>query len=472
MLPGGPRARAGDAEDDGDVDFEALAAADPALRKLITEIDEDTRTRQEQRRHHKLGKAGRAAAAAAAQAAAAQIRQADGPDGRGLDTSAGSAAEPVDGALFSNADASFLSEASRDKGAALRRGGVTRELLTADDYEALVRGLESESEPDSDGDEVDVARNRGQGDGRGRLRPAVARAMQAAAGKLPARQPPAQTVAEVRRRNELVNLMDNGESSVDEYTERATRAPSSVTSTSASASASASVPATTAAGDHPAVTSGGEVTMDEIAGMWDMVEFGRAPNPDYSISLSERREGNIARAEELMRQMRQEKLTPDVVTLTTMMGVYGEAHRADEALAVLKRFDKHNLVPNASTYRTLVRMHILKKDIAAAIACKEQMVVRGLQPDAETYGLLVQSLTHRDMVVEGLQMLEEATGAGVSLADRHVRFLRSRCDTLGIKHPNIPADPRAWAKDVKKMRTATKHTNKRKVEAVKSAMYG
>jgi hypothetical protein len=206
--------------------------------------------------------------------------------------------------------------------------------------------------------------------------------------------------------------------------------------------------------------------------MWDMVEFGRAPDPDYSISLSDRREINIAKAEELLRQMRYAKVRPDVVTLTTMMGVYAEAHRADEALAVLKRFETNGLVPNASTYRTLVRMHILKKDIAAAIACKDEMVGRGLHPDAETYGLLVQSLTHRDMVVEGLKMLEEAAGAGVAIADRHVRFLRSRCDTLGIKHPNIPADPRAWAKDVKKMRNATKHSSKRKVEAVKSAMYG
>ena len=94
-----------------------------------------------------------------------------------------------------------------------------------------------------------------------------------------------------------------------------------------------------------------------------------------------------------------------------------------------------------------------------------------VRPDAETYGMLIQSLTHRDMVVESLQLLEEATKNHIEIADRHIRYLRSRCASLGIKHPNMPLDPREWAKDVKKMRHASKFTSKRRIEHVKSAMY-
>ena len=69
--------------------------------------------------------------------------------------------------------------------------------------------------------------------------------------------------------------------------------------------------------------------MADIDKMWRMVEFGRAPDPDYSISLADRRGINIQKAEKLMLEMKQAKIRPDIVTLTTMLGVYAEALRVD-----------------------------------------------------------------------------------------------------------------------------------------------
>ena len=39
-------------------------------------------------------------------------------------------------------------------------------------------------------------------------------------------------------------------------------------------------------------------------------------------------------------------------------------------------------------------------------------VHQGLTPDAESYGWLIRSCGHRDLLVEGLQLLEEVTEKG------------------------------------------------------------
>ena len=69
--------------------------------------------------------------------------------------------------------------------------------------------------------------------------------------------------------------------------------------------------------------------MADIDKMWRMVEFGRAPDPDYSISLADRRGLNIEKAENLLKDMKKAKIRPDIVTLTTLMGVYSEALRVE-----------------------------------------------------------------------------------------------------------------------------------------------
>ena len=134
------------------------------------------------------------------------------------------------------------------------------------------------------------------------------------------------TVSQVKHRNRLVNLLDNDNPhSSDseglahgEYDDKWTRVPSSSSSTSPSSSPSTTVPEDL-----------DNVSMADIDKMWRMVEFGRAPDPDYTISLADRRGINIEKAEKLLIEMKQAKIRPDVVTLTTLMGVYSEALRVE-----------------------------------------------------------------------------------------------------------------------------------------------
>jgi pentatricopeptide repeat protein len=189
------------------------------------------------------------------------------------------------------------------------------------------------------------------------------------------------------------------------------------------------------------------------------------------------------------------------------------------ALEVVKtEYSKLGIRPSTVTYRGLIRMHILAKDIDAALKLKDEMIKdHNMVPDAESYGWLIRSCGHRDLLVEGLQLLEEVSERGSAFAlpfpsfyslchtavyhtanmisshsrfnrplplhsplsflgikvqERHLQHLRARCATLGIVHPNMPADPLQWVADMKKLRKDSKNRSQRKMNSVRSALYG
>jgi pentatricopeptide repeat protein len=216
----------------------------------------------------------------------------------------------------------------------------------------------------------------------------------------------------------------------------------------------------------------GLISLDTIAEQWEMVEFGRAPEPDYSLPVKERQQGAIERARLAFKEMQLSGIKPDVTTLTSYMSVYSEALQYKEALKIFKSFGAFGVTPTSNSYRAIVKMHIRRKDIDRAVDVKEDMLKAGVLPDSETYGLIVESMAHRNMVVEGLKLLEEATEKRVRIPERHMKFLRARCEKLGIQHPDMPPNPKQWVKDMKQMRRATKHDSERKVEPLRSALYG
>lgn len=60
---------------------------------------------------------------------------------------------------------------------------------------------------------------------------------------------------------------------------------------------------------------------------------------------------------------------------------------------------------------------------------------------------------------------------GIVVPEHHLRHLRSRCESLGIVHPDMPADPLAWVSDMKKMRRDGKNRSQRHIEPIRSALY-
>jgi pentatricopeptide repeat protein len=187
------------------------------------------------------------------------------------------------------------------------------------------------------------------------------------------------------------------------------------------------------------------------------------------------------------------------------------------ALEVIKtEYSRLGIRPSTYTYRGLIRMHIQAKDIDAALKLKDEMIkIHNVVPDAESYGWMIRSCGHRDLLVEGLQLLEEVSERGsafvqpfpsfhslchtalyhtanmisshssfnrplhspllflgIKVQERHLQHLRARCATLGIVHPNMPADPLQWVADMKKLRKDGKNRSQRKMNSVRSALYG
>jgi pentatricopeptide repeat protein len=208
----------------------------------------------------------------------------------------------------------------------------------------------------------------------------------------------------------------------------------------------------------PARDENGIVTRDEVDRQWDQVLFGRCPDPDYSEPIHVRRNKNISRAKGLYLDMLERGVEPDTDTLTAFMSVYSEANRMEGALDVIDKFaSAHQIEPTESTYHRLIRCHIFLKDIGGAQARLEEMKERGLEPSRETYGLLIQSLSNRDSLVEALHLLEESTAKGLKISNTYIKKLRARCAKLGVDHPDVYPDPHLWVKEVKDVRKKSKN---------------
>ena len=214
------------------------------------------------------------------------------------------------------------------------------------------------------------------------------------------------------------------------------------------------------------------ISSDDIDNQWKMIEFGRAPEANYTEERDKRTQSNINKAEKVFHDMKRKNIKPDAATLTSLLKVYADADRVENALNIFDNYFREYKVPqDARAYRVIVRMFVRTNNIEKALDITKEMEQKGLMNDSETYGILITSLTKRDMYIEALKFLEEATDKNVHIPNRHVKLLRARCEKLGIVHPNMPEDPHQWIKNVKRVRYDSRHNSKRNIEAVRSALY-
>ncbi len=222
--------------------------------------------------------------------------------------------------------------------------------------------------------------------------------------------------------------------------------------------------------EKSALSAQEEVPEDYAGYSWDLVEFGRAPNPDYSPPLEVRRELNIHRAELAFSSMLEQGIKPTAVLLSRLLHVYAAANRREQAMEVLGEFEKYGVQPIVDTYRSLVRMHVLTNDIPGALQVKEEMFAKLGVADSASYGLILESLSHRNLVVDAFKLLEESADRQVVLSEKHLKVLRGRCDSLGVSHPNMPDDPKGWVKDMRVVRHNKRKASRRIINVVRSAL--
>jgi len=209
---------------------------------------------------------------------------------------------------------------------------------------------------------------------------------------------------------------------------------------------------------------------EDINSMWAMVEFGRCPDADYSTPIPVRVRENIKKANFILADMRTQGIEPDAYTFTSYLTVYANGGYDKDATQIFK--DTFNettgLQPHYRTYRSLIQMQLRKKNLEKAIELKNEMISAGIQPDSEIHGIFIETYAQRKMLVEGLKELEEATIKGLTIPERLVRHLRSQCRNMQIKHPDMPADPKEWVRDVKKNRRDLRNVSKRDTQQLQS----
>jgi hypothetical protein len=216
----------------------------------------------------------------------------------------------------------------------------------------------------------------------------------------------------------------------------------------------------------------GLLSVGNVDEMWNFIEFGRAPDPDYSGTLRDRRSSNITRAMELYGEMVDSDVEPGADTLASLISVFGNAGRIRNVNELITQFKMiHNIEPNRRAYDAIIKTHILAKDINSALQAKDECIKNDMLPGREAYGMLLQSLTNRNMLEQALLTLEECSDRGVKIQERNIRKLRARCESLGIVHPNLPADPAAWVKAVKEVRWNKRNTSQRRIEPIRSSFY-
>lgn len=208
----------------------------------------------------------------------------------------------------------------------------------------------------------------------------------------------------------------------------------------------------------------------DINSMWAMVEFGRCPDADYSTPIPVRVRENIKKANYILADMRAQGIEPDAYTFTSYLTVYANGGYDKDALQIFKDTFNENtgLQPHYRTYRSLIQMSLRKKNLNQAIELKNEMIRAGIQPDSEIHGIFIETYAQRKMVVEGLKELEEATVKGLKIPERLIRHLRSQCRNMQVKHPDMPADPKEWVRDIKKSRRDLRNVSKRDIQQLKS----
>jgi pentatricopeptide repeat protein len=203
----------------------------------------------------------------------------------------------------------------------------------------------------------------------------------------------------------------------------------------------------------------------------DFMQFGRPPQPNYHVPLSVTRKINKHRALAAWNHMvKVDGVQPNVRLYNDFISVFMEScdlSRTAEIFKVMKE-DKVPMLP--LTYESMMRMFLRSKDFAGTVVTFENMK-KDKAYNPECFGLMVESYTHRNMIVEALQVLEEAKELNMRIPERNLTILRNTCRNLGVAHPDMPPDPKQWVKDLKVTQRRKKFAGKRRIQSVSTLSY-
>ncbi|ORX95770.1 TPR-like protein [Basidiobolus meristosporus CBS 931.73] len=100
---------------------------------------------------------------------------------------------------------------------------------------------------------------------------------------------------------------------------------------------------------------------------------------------------DIQSAEAMLKKLFKEGLSPDVMTYTTLIGMYAKASKMDKAYDLISEMKKNGVSPTLRTYTALLNGCSISNDVDGAMKIFRQMEASGVQPDITAYNTLLRA---------------------------------------------------------------------------------
>ncbi|XP_050224959.1 pentatricopeptide repeat-containing protein At1g74900, mitochondrial [Mercurialis annua] len=144
----------------------------------------------------------------------------------------------------------------------------------------------------------------------------------------------------------------------------------------------------------------------------EMVERGLTPNlTSYNIMLDGYfKAGQIDEGWDFFLEMKKRKCEIDVVSYTCVihgLGVVGEIKRARN---VFNQMVKDGVLPSVATYNAFIQVLCKKDSVDSAILVFDEMVKKGYTPNSITWNLVVRGLCHAGEMQRALEFVERMEG--------------------------------------------------------------
>ncbi|KDO18714.1 hypothetical protein SPRG_15933 [Saprolegnia parasitica CBS 223.65] len=166
-------------------------------------------------------------------------------------------------------------------------------------------------------------------------------------------------------------------------------------------------------------------------------------NPVDLDNFTSFQEDNIATAQRIYDDAL-EANGPSTELLNAALSVLTNALRIQRALDfVATEFPKHDLAPDALTYRSLMRMFLRAKRIKRAEALIGEAKAAGVAPDADFYGYLVDYYARQNRLRSALSTLEEMDRLGLNLHPKLAYNLRKLTQKYRVYTELLDEDPNA-----------------------------
>jgi pentatricopeptide repeat protein len=242
------------------------------------------------------------------------------------------------------------------------------------------------------------------------------------------------------------------------------------------------------------------------------VDWVRARLPE-GISVMDMQEKHLQAADAVLREMEQRGMQPTTETMNLYLSVYTEGLRIQRALGVWEeRFGEGGkggreggralevrrttrggevgkLMPDQTTYFHLVRMLVRAKRVGKAFEFLKEMLPSTTSssssssallpslppslppPSADTLGVVMEALGRRGEIEPALYLLEVMVqDLQYTPKEWHLLPLRRALKAQGLRHPLMPADPRAWLEEGLKLRKKPDKGGRAVSQLVKSSM--